>query len=31
MNFVPSVQKNRYTENITKEEKDKNGKTIKRF
>jgi hypothetical protein len=30
-NFVPSVQKNSFTENITKEEKDKNGKTIKKF
>jgi hypothetical protein len=29
-NFVPSVQKNSFTENITKEEKDKNGKTIKK-
>jgi hypothetical protein len=28
--FVPSVQKNSFTENITKEEKDKNGKTIKK-
>jgi hypothetical protein len=29
-NFVPSVQKNSFTEDITKEEKDKNGKTIKK-
>ena len=29
-NFVPSVQKNSFTKNIEKEEKDKNGKKIKK-